>query len=353
MTKISQFVTIFVGDIMFQTLFCTEPGIVRVITFIKILLNFIRFLLPIGLIVMIILDFYKNMINGIDEKESVIKKSGNRILACVIVFCLPMIVNIIMALISKTGVTDNKYDENFATCYTEASFELANKLEEDKKLKLEEEQEVIRKENLTLAAKYKAEELAIIEENKKNNGSSAEYNSNLTDLNKQNKVYIENGVFYAPKYVSGNESTYSGKECPSNPLQEGYNNEYGYNNHFWSMLESLIQGAKDAGYNLTPSTQGCRSYTTQYNFYHKTYKNQPGRAARPGRSLHGWGIASDLTFYKDSDTTCGNVRTRSNCPGMAWVHDNAEKYGLEFPLNNDSASYKEDWHIQPINLKRY
>ena len=178
--------------------------------------------------------------------------------------------------------------------------------------------------------------------------NSSTYNSNLTDLNKQNGVFVKNGVFYKPKYKKGTTSTYSGKSCPINPLSQGYNNKYGYNNYFYTMLQNLIEGAKKAGYNLGISSSGCRSYSTQESFHKKM---ETGRAATPGKSNHGWGIASDVTFYKNASTKCNSPRTRSNCPGMAWVHDHAKDYGLKFPLLN--ASYKEDWHIEPMNLKTY
>lgn len=337
---------------MFQILFCQEPGVVRILYLIKVMLNIIRFVLPIGLIFMVSLDLYKNLLNSVsDAKETVIKKSGNRIIACIIVFCIPTLINLLLAFISKLGFNAN--NPSFAICYTEANSELIKVLEEQKKLKLEEEAEKIRKENALLKAQYEAKIKKQIEENKKNNNqnSNSTYSSNLTDLNKQNTVYVKNGTFYIPKFKKNNPDTYSGKGCPTDPLKQGYNNKYGYNNYFWNMLTNLIEGAKNAGYNLGFSNQGCRSYDTQYKFYYKTYKNQPGRAATPGNSRHGYGIASDLTFYKNANTKCGSNRSYNNCPGMKWVHEHAADYGLKFPLLN--ASYKEDWHIEPMNLERY
>ena len=355
---------------MFQTLFCGTVGEAQLVYFIKLSLNIMRFILPIGLIVMITIDIYKNMANGyLDNKESIIKKSGNRILACIIVFCVPTVINIIMAFISKLGYDPN-YQEylaniklinnfhlatinsntSFAACYIEVNLDVINQLKEAEKKQLEEKEERERKKALAIAATYKAEQQALIEANNKKNSTTGEYSSNLTDLNMQNSVYVENGVFYAPEYRHGNESTYSGKQCTGDYESKGYNNPYGYNNYFYTMLQNLIQGAKDAGYNLSIDDEGCRSYAKQVE-YAKRYSNEPGRAASPGKSKHGWGIASDVVFYVDSDTTCGTYRTYSNCPGMQWVHEHAKDYGLHFPLLN--ASYKEDWHIEPINLKRY
>ncbi len=336
---------------MFQVLLlCDQSVMVRAIYFFKTFLNILRFSLPLILIFMLTIDFYKGMIIGEnDDKQQIIKKVGNRVIACIIVFLVPTIVNLTMSIINKAGYGNGNYFQEFASCYDEASLELVKKLESEEDLKLSEIEEQKRQESIILAADYQAKEAAKKEENRKAyqdsqsgvspNGS---YSSNLTDLNKQNGVYIKNGTFYKP-------SGPSGKGCPgSNATSKGYNNSYGYNNYFYIMLTNLIKGAKDAGYNLSISSQGCRSYKTQVEYYQSMEK---GRAAKPGNSRHGWGIASDVTFYKNATTKCGSKRTRSNCPGMAWVHDNAYKYGLKFPLLN--ASYREDWHIEPINLKTY
>ena len=162
-------------------------------------------------------------------------------------------------------------------------------------------------------------------------------------MNKQNGgVYVQNGVFYYPKGTSG-----KGCKTPNG----SFNNPYGYHNEFWNRLQAFKQAAIQAGYNIDYSTQGCRTYSQQVATYEK-YRSTPGRAAKPGNSRHGWGIASDVhSFYKNATQKCGSNRSYSNCPGMKWAHENAPKYGLNFPLLN--ASYKEDWHIEPLNKKTY
>ena len=169
-----------------------------------------------------------------------------------------------------------------------------------------------------------------------------------SDSKKLNNVYVQNGVFYYPKYIYGNRSTYSGTNCPSNPLNEGYNNPYGYNNYFYTRLTKFVAEAKKNGYKITISSQGCRTYETQIYYYNTMTR---GRAAYPGYSLHGFGIASDLEFYKSDGSVCPYGRTDYSCPSMGWAHKNAYKFGLTFPLLN--ASYKEDWHIEPISKNTY
>lgn len=173
-------------------------------------------------------------------------------------------------------------------------------------------------------------------------------NLNETDYNKQNKVYVIDGVFYYPQYKSGDYNTYSGTSCSNNLESDGYNNPYGYNNYFYTRLSAFIEEASKNGYKITMSSQGCRSYNTQVRYYNTMTK---GRAAYPGYSLHGYGIASDLEFYHSDGSVCGYGRNDYNCPSMGWAHQNASNFGLIFPLLN--ASYKEDWHIEVINKVKY
>ena len=338
-----------------QILFCDTLLSVRLIYLLKVALNLIRFVIPILLIIKITLDVYKGILNGNDEKQEILKKSTTRILAAIIIFLVPTFISLLFSFIGTFSSEGQTYKTTFTSCYNHVDIELVNKLKEIENAKLDEEAAAARKNTEIFKANYEAylrqtEEAAqkAALDNQSGVSSSSTYQSNLTDMNKQNSVYIQNGVFYKPKYTSGKPSTYSGKNCPSNPLTQGYNNKYGYNNYFYTMLQNLIDGAKKAGYNLGISEQGCRSYSKQESYY-KNYEK--GRAAKPGRSNHGWGIASDVNFYKNATSACSGPRTRSNCPGMAWVHDHAKDYGLHFPLLN--ASYKEDWHIEPMNLKTY
>lgn len=53
--------------------------------------------------------------------------------------------------------------------------------------------------------------------------------------------------------------------------------------------------------------------------------------APPGRSQHNHGNAVDLKYLDPAAT--------------AWAHENAQKFGLNFPLSN------ENWHIEPIGAR--
>jgi len=92
-------------------------GLITVFKIIKICLNVIRLVVPIGLVVMTILDISKNVINP-DEKDSM-KKIGTRLAAAVIVFLIPTIVNIVMGLVDVAlgNNAGSKYEYNLSDCW--------------------------------------------------------------------------------------------------------------------------------------------------------------------------------------------------------------------------------------------
>ena len=333
-----------------QILFCDTLLSVRLIYYLKIAMNVLRFGVPFILIIKITIDVYKGIIHTNDDRQEIYRRAAKRVIAAILIFLVPTFIGILFSFMGVFSNANENYQKNFLTCYNDADLELIDLLERNEEERLNAEEQVRLQQELLDYANYEALYKSIQENANKSNftGAGSTYSSNLTDMNKQNGVYIQNGVFYRPKFREGDPSTYSGKGCPSNPKSEGYNNEYGYNNYFYTMLINLVEGAKRAGYNLGISEQGCRSYKTQEDYYRDM---ESGRAAVPGKSKHGWGIASDVKFYKDATNKCKGTKTRENCPGMAWVHDHAKDYGLCFPLLN--ADYKEDWHVEPINVENY
>ena len=97
---------------------CSSDGVLTVFRFIKDALNLVRFAVPIGLIVWTIIEFFKNVINP-DDKDSK-KKIGNRIIAAVIVFLVPTIVNLVMNLVDIGLGSGKGYDYNISECWRRA-----------------------------------------------------------------------------------------------------------------------------------------------------------------------------------------------------------------------------------------
>lgn len=80
---------------------CGGADIVRIIKFIWSLLEIVLFVIPIGLVIMIMVDFMKNVMAG---KEDEMKKNLNiaikRIIYCVVLFLVPTIVSFAISLVS-------------------------------------------------------------------------------------------------------------------------------------------------------------------------------------------------------------------------------------------------------------
>ena len=130
--------------------FCSNLSVLRIIYLLKTLLNILRFVVPAILIVMIIMDVVKNVINP-DEKEGV-KKIKNRIIAAIIVFFIPTIINLVVNLINY--IFDDKYDMDYkdTLCYTNATSDCLEKINDYincSEYELDENDNTIRQKCLT------------------------------------------------------------------------------------------------------------------------------------------------------------------------------------------------------------
>lgn len=102
---------------------CTNPDILRVIYFIKILINIIMIFLPIGLIVWGIIDVSKATISGEEgEQKKIIKLFFKRFVYAALVFAIIWIVNIVMNLLG-----DLTNGVSFTACWENAN---ASKIKE-------------------------------------------------------------------------------------------------------------------------------------------------------------------------------------------------------------------------------
>lgn len=74
-----------------------------------------------------------------------------------------------------------------------------------------------------------------------------------------------------------------------------------------------------------------RSIEEQEILYERYLAGEGNLAAPPGKSNHNHGRAFDLTFHVDA--------------ARLWAHDNAERFGLNFPIASEA------WHIEPLGLR--
>lgn len=89
---------------------CGGAEVLRVLKFVFMLIDLILFIVPMGLIVMVMVDFMKNVIAG---KEDEMKKNASvaikRIGFAAVLFLIPYIVGFVISLLGSLGV-------DYATC---------------------------------------------------------------------------------------------------------------------------------------------------------------------------------------------------------------------------------------------
>lgn len=84
---------------------CQHPTILSVLYFAYLILEIVFVIVPIGLIVMLMIDFTKAVvINKEDEQIKSMKLVGKRIMYAVFIFATPWLVNFIMTIIGSVGV---------------------------------------------------------------------------------------------------------------------------------------------------------------------------------------------------------------------------------------------------------
>lgn len=94
---------------------CQHPGVLRVLYFGLLILDIVFTVLPIGLIVMLLIDFSKAVISNDEKTVKGTKIVVKRIVNAMIVFCIPWIVSVFMNLLNGAGL-----GEEYASCITNA-----------------------------------------------------------------------------------------------------------------------------------------------------------------------------------------------------------------------------------------
>ncbi len=102
---------------------CTNPEVLSVMKYVKIVIDIIRIVVPIALIIALMVSFARAVAGkGDDELSNSLKSSVNKILAAVIVFLIPTFVNVIIATLDAKSIDfasclNNATDENIRIAY--------------------------------------------------------------------------------------------------------------------------------------------------------------------------------------------------------------------------------------------
>lgn len=117
----------------------------------------------------------------------------------------------------------------------------------------------------------------------------------------------------------------------------------GLNNEFATRIDALIAAAPPGIREKLKIASGYRSVARQAQLYAKDPNS--GLVAAPGKSNHNFGQAVDWQGFKNFHNT----------EEGKWVHANAEKFGLYFPLWGKYAQGKkvqESWHMEMLGGRR-
>ncbi len=139
---------------------CSNIIFLRILYYVQVCLQIIKFIIPIGLIIKITIDMYRNMIEQDEGKRKEnINNAIRRIVAGIIVFLVPTLINLVMGFIEN--MLGNTYD--YKGCLADIDninyyIELNKKEEELKELEEKEK-------NLKEYNKYKEAALELIKKN--------------------------------------------------------------------------------------------------------------------------------------------------------------------------------------------
>lgn len=114
-----------------------NPGVLRVLYFVYLLIDVLFIIVPISLIIILLIDFFKATISSGDTAKKSAKMVGKRIISAVLVFCIPWIVNVIMGLLNSAGL-----QTEYLACIENAKsgdFTYYDNLYEDEQTRMEEE----------------------------------------------------------------------------------------------------------------------------------------------------------------------------------------------------------------------
>ena len=104
---------------------CTDPSVLKVIYFLKIIVIIIKIAVPIILVVLAMIDLFKAVIASDDkEKKKAVKLLIKRVIYSLLIFFVPTIVNTLMITIGNIGES-----ENFTDCLENATGDCIDQLE--------------------------------------------------------------------------------------------------------------------------------------------------------------------------------------------------------------------------------
>ena len=321
---------------------CEDSNALSAILLAKEIITIIKIVVPIILIIMCAVDLGKQAMNP-DKNKSYLKVI-KRMIAAVSVFFIPTVVTLLLDMVGTQDYTAT-------ACWTNANVAT---IESKRAQEKQEEEELIaaRKAEQEQAAEEREELAAAREEIRKANLEKAQEAEKNKPGGNPNGTVITDGTFLKESGVDGMVKVVEGKFYKPSSGTSGADGTKGSGDHgyiifFFNRLKAFVEAAKQAGHTIKYSTSeyGAWRPLSLQQYYYNCMKNcncnSCNLAATPGKSNHGWGIASDMSY--------------GSTAAKYWAHDHAAEFGLRYNLCNNvrTGDCKEDWHIEPYYLSTY
>ena len=189
---------------------CLNTLFLRIIYLCGVFLNILRFAIPIILILKLVLDVFKQVINPNDEEGK--KYIKNRVIASIIVFLIPTVIEVLFYVFQV--VFGNSYSE-LTVCREFATLDHIEALEKEKEKLVEDEYNNDMVNNLSSYKKIVDAVRDYVEKNK-NNDTNANNNSNSDDNNTTPDNNNLSGALNKKKYSNWNYYLYVPSSANSN-----------------------------------------------------------------------------------------------------------------------------------------
>ena len=110
---------------------CENPDILRVIYFIKLIIDIVKIVIPIALIILIMIDCAKGVINSDEKIGKIVKLNANRIINAILVFAVPTVIDIFLDIVNV--------ETDYKSCWSNAEIAIIENYqiivdEEEKKI---------------------------------------------------------------------------------------------------------------------------------------------------------------------------------------------------------------------------
>ena len=213
---------------------CQNPDVLRIIYFVKLLIDVVFVVIPIGLIVLLMVDFAKMVIVGReDEQKKLFNLAIKRVIMAVAVFFVPTIVNLVNNMLADMGV-------EYSECLTNANSETIAQYQVIKEQEDKEREEELESERQDKIAEYKA----LAEEQLEKKRQEAELRAQISAT--IGSQYMT-GASTSSNYEGGTGATIEAEPDPLLALTNLYNKT---GNEMYNPDNYVAMKDKDNGYSL-------------------------------------------------------------------------------------------------------